>query len=309
MNPEESNIRATVTVGVLINVWGGDNPSFFRDSLSSLTAQTVAPDEVVLVVDGPINAELEDVIREFDSFITSIVRHDKPRGLADSRNSGLQNLTAAYAVLQDADDLSHRQRIESVVAELEMSPSQITVLSSPMLEFSSSTRRIIGVRPGPSATSKLTEQLRRINPINHPTVVLHRESMLRFGPYQKIHKLEDYATWASLSSCPHIEFALIDTPLVGFRVTDAYLKRRGGWELAKSELQLQRLLRTALPRPPAATDAVRRLAYTTSPPSLRSLLARRYLSNSSLPTMWTSIDDFLSSDLTKNTQSRLLHLS
>ncbi len=46
-------------------VYSGDNPEWFDTALLSVVEQTVLPDEIVLVIDGPIGEGLESVIEKY----------------------------------------------------------------------------------------------------------------------------------------------------------------------------------------------------------------------------------------------------
>ena len=47
-------------------VYGGDKAKWFDIALSSVINQTVKPNEIVLVVDGPISKDLSDVIDKYE---------------------------------------------------------------------------------------------------------------------------------------------------------------------------------------------------------------------------------------------------
>ena len=47
-------------------VYGGDNAEHFKLAVDSILQQTVQPNEVVLVVDGPVPSSLESVIIEYE---------------------------------------------------------------------------------------------------------------------------------------------------------------------------------------------------------------------------------------------------
>ena len=47
-----------------MSVYHGDNALFFREALESIFSQSRKPDEVVLVVDGPVTTEIDVVIEE-----------------------------------------------------------------------------------------------------------------------------------------------------------------------------------------------------------------------------------------------------
>ena len=55
------NIK-TETVSALMAVYSGTNVTWFNQALSSLLAQTVPVDEIVVVADGPCDAALRSEI-------------------------------------------------------------------------------------------------------------------------------------------------------------------------------------------------------------------------------------------------------
>lgn len=281
------------SIGVLINVWGSDQADPFEESLRSILNQTRQATELFVVADGPLNTEVESVISRYQDHITELLRHREPLGLAQGRNTGLKAMRSDFVALQDADDISHPKRIETLSRALGDSSIIPVVTSSPMVEFASETREVLSVRPGPRNDQPLTEQLRRLNPINHPTVVLHRSSFMEHGPYYPLHKLEDYATWARLTRHVGVEFAVIDMPTVAFRVTENYLQRRGGRRLLRSELELQRLLRRTLPKAMSPALRLARLAYTAAPAVARGIIARRVLTKSASDLPFRTLDEFI----------------
>lgn len=50
---------------VAMSVYGGDNAEWFDIALNSIVTQTVPPDEIVLVIDGPIQKSIKDVIDKY----------------------------------------------------------------------------------------------------------------------------------------------------------------------------------------------------------------------------------------------------
>ena len=47
-------------------VYGKDNPQWFETAVDSILNQTCMPDEVVLVVDGPVPDDLDTVIKNMN---------------------------------------------------------------------------------------------------------------------------------------------------------------------------------------------------------------------------------------------------
>ena len=52
---------------VAMCVYGGDNPEWFENAMESIICQTVKPDEIVLVVDGPIPNNIQEVITRYEA--------------------------------------------------------------------------------------------------------------------------------------------------------------------------------------------------------------------------------------------------
>ena len=51
---------------VLMSVYSGEKPEYLKECLESMYAQTVPPDDFVLVCDGCLNEGLDMVISEFE---------------------------------------------------------------------------------------------------------------------------------------------------------------------------------------------------------------------------------------------------
>jgi len=97
------------------------------------------------------------------------------------------------------------------------------------------------------------------DPFNHPTVVYRRSKVQQVGGYQSLHLMEDYLLFARMlqaGACP----ANVAEPLVYYRVGAGAYARRGGWELLRSEVALQRRFR--------------RLGITTRTQYVRNLVVR-----------------------------------
>ena len=47
---------------VLMSVYDKENPAYLRQSIDSIYNQTLLPDEVILIEDGPLTPELNDTI-------------------------------------------------------------------------------------------------------------------------------------------------------------------------------------------------------------------------------------------------------
>ena len=55
-----------IDFSVSMCVYGKDNPVWFKDAVNSVINQTVKPKEIVLVVDGPVPSELNEIINTYE---------------------------------------------------------------------------------------------------------------------------------------------------------------------------------------------------------------------------------------------------
>ena len=52
---------------VLMSLYHKENPHFLRESLESVFTNTIQPNQVVLIIDGPIGSELQIIVEEYKS--------------------------------------------------------------------------------------------------------------------------------------------------------------------------------------------------------------------------------------------------
>ena len=124
----------------------------------------------------------------------------------------------------------------------------------------------------------------RLNPVNHPTVMMRRSAVVDVGGYQPLSGMEDYLLWARLAASG-ARFHNLPEPLVRYRVDHESYQRRADPAAIRAEWVLQRHLRhLGLVGPMrSATNLVVRVAFRLLPPFLmrpayavvRSTLARR----------------------------------
>ena len=106
---------------VLISIYRKENPIWLREALDSVFAQTVQPDEIVLVKDGPLTAELESVINKyvFSHPIFNIVVNETNLGLGLALQKGVLACRNEIIARIDTDDIIPKDRFEKQLAKIE----------------------------------------------------------------------------------------------------------------------------------------------------------------------------------------------
>ena len=109
----ENDIREKTEFSVGMCVYGKDNPEWFRRALDSVYSQTVKPNEVVLVVDGPIGDDLQSVIEEYSSVDGfKAIYLETNHGHGNARRKSLECCSYELVALMDADDVCLPDRFE-----------------------------------------------------------------------------------------------------------------------------------------------------------------------------------------------------
>ena len=102
-----------------------ENPVYFKSSLDSIFQNSVQPDQVVLVLDGPVGDELSKIVEEYKSKYPAldVYPQDVNRGLSMALNIGLEKCRNEIVFRMDTDDKCYPIRFERILKEYENDPS------------------------------------------------------------------------------------------------------------------------------------------------------------------------------------------
>ena len=228
---------------VLMSVYKNDNPDFFRTAVESvLVNQTVKPNELVLVVDGPVPESLKQMILNVQQECNEvkIIWLDKNGGLGNALKIGLSECSNEVVARMDSDDIASATRFQQQLEYIDNNPA-IDIVGGQITEFIDSPDNIVGRREVPYDCASLKEYTKRRCPFNHMTVMFRKSAVLKSGGYEDWHYNEDYFLWIRmlLTEC---KFANLPQVLVNVRVGKDMYARRGGWKYFKSEAGIQRYM-------------------------------------------------------------------
>jgi hypothetical protein len=262
---------------LLLPVYGGDNAEFLQRSLrSAVDEQTRPPDDVVIVQDGPLGGDLAATIGAFRDTATVPVRVVELQhniGLGPALDVGLDACAHDIVARQDADDISLPSRFER---QLPLVEAGADLVGTGLLEFEANETDLLGRRTPPTGIDVIRAVARFRDPFNHPTVVYRRASVRAVGGYESLPLMEDYWLFVRMLESGVVAENLAD-PLVLYRVGAGAYARRGGRDLLRSELDLQRRMRAAgyVSRVQFARNIVVRGGYRLVPERLRTAAYRR----------------------------------
>ncbi len=227
---------------LLVSVYDGDRPDYLRRALrSAVDDQTVRPDQVIVVRDGPVRQELAEFLDEFSRrspVPVTLVPLPRNSGLGPALDRGVAASWFDVIARMDADDVAMPHRFEVELPLIR----DADIVGAGLLEFVGDTDHIVGQRVPPTDPRQIQRYARMHDPFNHPTVVYRRRAVLAAGGYGDLPLMEDYALFARMLAVG-ARAVNVAEPLVFYRVGAQAFKRRGGAELLRSELRLQREFR------------------------------------------------------------------
>jgi glycosyltransferase involved in cell wall biosynthesis len=227
---------------VLLSVYKKDNPDYLSSALKSIyDYQTVKPDEIVVVFDGPLTKELYTVLEDFRAGKELIVKYypqEFNQGLGEALRIGSEKCTCDYIFRMDSDDISVPQRFEKQIDYMEAHP-EIDVLGTDIAEFKDSADETNKrVRSCPAAHNDIVKMGKKRNPMNHVSVCIKKSALEKCGGYKSLLLLEDYYLWLIMISAG-CKLANINEPLVCVRVGNGFDTKRGSKERIKGWRVLQ----------------------------------------------------------------------
>lgn len=231
---------------VLISVYYKEIPEYLDLSLESIIdKQILKPNEVVLVKDGPLTKDLDNIIEKYIKKypnLFKIISLEKNSGLGKALNIGLENCSYELVARMDGDDIAKSERFQEQM-EIFKNNSKVDICGSWIDEFSLKNKKIEvqSVRKVPENSDEIYTKLKFSCAFNHPTVMYKKSMVIKVGSYMQTFALEDYYLWIrlALNKC---QMYNIQKSLLYFRITDGTAKRRGGLKLLINDLRFQKQL-------------------------------------------------------------------
>ncbi len=228
-----------ICFSVLMSLYAKERPEYLCQSLDSVFNQTLPPDEVVMVEDGPLTPELYNVLDEYAKIHPELKRIPlkENSGLGKALNEGLKNCTHDIVARMDTDDIASHDRFEKQLRVFKIYP-QAEVVSSWITEFENTPDNVIAIRKLPEFPYEIYKYGKKRCPVNHPAVMFKRHTVQFAGGYLPFPLFEDYYLWVRLLM-NGATFYNIQECLLNFRTSLEMYKRRGGWEHGLNEIKFQ----------------------------------------------------------------------
>ena len=163
--------------------------------------QTRKPDQIVLVVDGPVPEELELIVDSLQLTVNAsgtatmtVVKLPVNGGLTKALNVGLQHVTSDLVARMDSDDIAAPNRFEMQERFLEEHP-EIDIVGGSMQEFDDE-HECLNIRHYPQTHEEACKYIVKACPLAHPAVMMRKRMFDEGLKYDERYRMsQDIKLW------------------------------------------------------------------------------------------------------------------
>jgi glycosyltransferase involved in cell wall biosynthesis len=224
-----------------------NRPELLRRAIASVFAQTYAPIEIVVVIDGPDDAT-ESVLKAMAGERLRYVALRESVGGSDARNIGVQNAKSEWIAFLDDDDEWLPTKIEKQMAVANQAPEIYPVIAAQLIA-KSPYGDFIWPRRFPEASEPISEYL-----FNRKTffrgegqlqtsMLLTRKKLMELVPFTSgLRKHQDLEWYLRVSQVPQAGFHFVREPLVNLYVEENRdaITNRPDWKFSLNWLRANR---------------------------------------------------------------------
>ena len=233
-----------MSFSVIMSIYKSDVPELVRMALDSLLQQTLLPNEIVIVGDGPVPADLELEVESLKLRVESeklpievtYLPQEQNRGLGEAMRIAVENAKHDYVARMDSDDICLPDRFEKQMKCFEEDP-ELSLVGGMITEFDGEPENIIAKRVLPLDDVGIKKMMRGRCAVNHVTVIFKKADLLRSGNYQPYWLQEDQYLWARMME-HGCKFRNIPDVVVNVRSGKDQIARRSGWRFYKSVVRV-----------------------------------------------------------------------
>ena len=181
-------------------------------SIGSVLEQTLEEYELI-VVDDASTDDTEETVNQFDDDRIRYIRHDRNRGAAAARNTGITAAEGDIIAFQDSDDRWEKRKLEKQVTAFENSTENVGVVYTGTLRQLPDAEEYIpghGVQP---KEGNIEESILQYNFVTPQAAAVRKECFETVGRFdEELPPLSDWEMWIRMSAI--YEFKFIDEQLV-----------------------------------------------------------------------------------------------
>jgi len=247
----------------------------FDRVIESCLSNSVLPDEIIIIVDGPLSKKFTTLVKNYeDNPIIKVIWLNQNLGLTKALNEGLKYVNTKYVFRADGDDINRPERFE---IQLKMLKEGRQLVGASISERDMDGN-ILAIKRCPTSHEEIVEYAKRRNPFNHMTVAFELEAATKVGGYPDVYLKEDWALWALMIE-NGVKTGNTHKILVDATADINMYTRRGGYKPIASEFTMQKILNRHLNKSIVLSlfDFLAKATILALPARLRGYFYRNYL--------------------------------
>lgn len=219
---------------VLMSLYIKEKANYLQQCMESLFRQTILPNEIVIVYDGPVTHEVNEVVeiyrRNYPDII-HVVKNKENKGLGPALADGVLACKYDLIARMDTDDIAREDRFEKQLYFFVNNPG-LDICGSHIIEFEGKINNELSRRMVPLTHKDIAIYQKERSAFNHVTVMFRKKAVIDAGNYEDCPLMEDDMLWIRMlqsgATCCNV-----DDFLVYVRTGKAMIMRRGGWDYYK----------------------------------------------------------------------------
>ena len=221
---------------VIMPVYFQESPNQLRAAIESIVNQTLIPNEIIIVLDGPVGDNLHEVIDEFKTCnLIKVIKLDTNSGVGVARKKAIEIAQYDILALMDSDDISCKDRFEKQISKI--LSQEANVVGGWIEEFDKEPHDTGIIRKSPVTHDEIYKYGKWRMPVNNVTLMFTREVYNDVGGYSDQSKSEDWNLIVRFLA-NGVKFYNFPEILVNVRAGQDMFLRRRGWTQVFSQLYI-----------------------------------------------------------------------
>jgi len=236
-------IEPNVSISVVMSCYHGDTLRNLTSAVNSVLFQTIKFQEFVIVIDGPVNQDIDNFLSRLEKENDSIVvyRLELNCGAARARNFGIRHSSGDIIAIMDSDDILLPNRLEMQLKA--MLSKDVDAVWAWQEEFYDGTNKFGGIKQCPENHDEIIKKLKYRCLLPDPTTFIKRACFEKTKGYAEFENINiDYKFFLEMALCG-CKFYCVQTPLIRVRISAAQRRRRGGVYLLRQDYKLRKWMR------------------------------------------------------------------
>jgi glycosyltransferase involved in cell wall biosynthesis len=181
-------------------------------SIRSVLGQSYGNIEVIVVDDASID-DTNTIVEGFSDERLSYIRHDKNKGGAEARNTGIRATKGKYIAFQDSDDEWVPDKLEKQMQVFGSAGNEISVVYCGFFYIRDGVTKYMPPKTLKKKEGAIFEQLLSENFVSTQTLLVKREVFDKVGMFDV--RLPRYHDWElAIRMAEQYDFGFVNEPLV-----------------------------------------------------------------------------------------------